>query len=125
MWEVMNLRLSLVLAGALAVGVHAQDAALNTAPSGKPRQNLEIAAPLAPKTNAIDTNVLSSARGPKLPKEPTVSYGGVVNDIRKSTNRWRMFSLRRHANLKEDEANMVRNLRTEASPAVKLISVDF
>ena len=121
----MNLPLSMAVAAALALAAHAQDAPINTAPSGKPRQNLEVAAPLAPKTNAIDTNVLSSARGPKLPKEPTVSYGGLVNDVRKSTNRWRMFSLRRPANLKEDDANTVHNLRTEASPGVKLISVDF
>jgi hypothetical protein len=36
-----------------------------------------------------------------------------------------MFSLRRPANPREDDANMIRNLRTEAGGAVKLFSVDF
>ena len=121
----MNLPLSMTAAALMVVAAHAQNAPIQAAPSGKPRQDLEVTAPVAAKTNAINTNVLSSATGPKRPKEPGVTYGGVVNDVRKSTNRWKMFSLRRPTNLKEDEANMVRNLRTEASPAVKLISVDF
>lgn len=121
----MNLPLSMAVAASVALAALAQDAPINTAPTGKPRQNLEIAAPVAPKTNQINTNVLSSATGPKLPKEGGVSYGGLIPDVRRSTNRWRMFSLRRPANPREDDANMIRNLRTEAGGAVKLFSVDF
>jgi hypothetical protein len=118
----MNLPLSIALAAALTIGARGQDAPLKTAPINKPSQNLEVIAPPPPRTNSLDTNVLSN---PKLPKESTVSFGGLIPEVRKSTNRWRIFSLRRPANLKDDEANLVRNVRTEASPAVRVFSVDF
>jgi hypothetical protein len=121
----MNLPLSIAVAAALTLAAHGQSAPPKTAPIGKPRQDLEVVAPPPPKTNALDTNILSSARGPKLPKETTVTYGGLIPEVRRSTNRWRMFSLRRPANLKEDDANLVRNVRAEASPAVKVFSIDF
>ena len=94
---------------------------LNVAPSGKPRQEIEVLAPERPKeSDDVNTNLF-----PKFPKEPTVSYGGLASDVKKSTNRWKMFSLRQPTNLKRDEANMIRNTRTEGGPAVKLFSVDF
>ena len=95
----------------------------NVAPTSQPpkKQEIEIAAPRPVlTTNQVSTNAI-----PQKPKEPTVTYSGLVQDVRKSTNRWKIFSLRRPANPKEDNANLVRDLRTEASPAVKLISVDF
>jgi hypothetical protein len=119
----MNLPFAMTLAGALAFATFAQDAppkTQNAAPTGKPRQEIEVVAPERPKESEVNTNAY-----PKMPKQPTVSYGGVASDVRKSTNRWRIFSLRRPANLKEDEANVIRNLRTEGAPAVKLFSVDF
>ena len=92
----------------------------NASTTGKPRQEIEVTAPQPAKESEVNTNAL-----PKMPKEPAVSYGGLASDIRKSTNRWKMFSIRRPANLKEDDANMVRNLRTEGGPGVKVFSVDF
>lgn len=127
--------LAITLLSALALAAKAQDApasttpspapdrptrTLNAAPSGKPKQEIEVAAPRGPKESEVSTNAL-----PKFPKRPSVSHGGLVSDVRKSTNRWKMFSLRRPANLKEDEANMIRDLRTEGGGAVKLFSVDF
>jgi hypothetical protein len=129
----MKLPFAMTLAGALALATIAQDAppktdptpsspprTLNAAPTGQPRQQIEITAPTPPKESAVNTNLL-----PKMPARPAISHGGLTTDIRKSTNRWKMFSLRRPANLKEDESNLIRNVRTEASPAVKLFSVDF
>jgi hypothetical protein len=121
----MNLPLSMAVVAALAVAARAQNAPLNTAPTGKPRQELEVAAPLTRKTNDLNTNILSNAQGPKSPKETSVTYGGLVTHVRKSTNHWRMFSLRRPANLKEDDVNLIHDLRTEAGGAVKVFSVDF
>jgi hypothetical protein len=121
----MKLPLCIALAASLSLAANAQNAPQNTAPTGKPKQELEVTAPLAPKTNEVNTNILSSAKSPKEPKEPTVSYGGVLTDIRKSTNRFKTFSLRRRVNLKEDDANLIRNVRTEGGPAVKVFSVDF
>ena len=122
----MNLRLTMTLAGALALATFGQDAASpksqNTAPTGKPRQEVEIAAPQSPRTNGINTNALSNLNQPKT----NITYSGLGPELRKSTNRWRIFSLRRPANTKEDESNLTREgLRTEASPAIKLISIDF
>jgi hypothetical protein len=94
---------------------------LNVAPSGKPRQEIEVLAPERPKeSEEVNTNLF-----PKMPQGPTVSYGGLASDIKKSTNRWKMFSLRQPANVKRDEANVIRNTRTEGGPAVKIFSVDF
>ena len=94
---------------------------LNVAPSGKPRQEIEVIAPERPKeSEEVNTNLF-----PKFPKEPTVSYGGLASGIKKSTNGWKTFSLRQPANLKQDEASVIRGTRTEGGPAVKLFSVDF
>ena len=120
----MNLRLTMTLACATSMAVIAQQTVptQNTAPTGKPRQEIEVAAPQSPRTNGINTNALSNLNQPKT----NIAYSGLGPEFRKSTNRWRTFSLRRPANLKEDESNLTREgLRTEASPAVKLISIDF
>src|SRR6185436_11448178 len=106
------MKLGLTLLMFLALTTLAQDTpkppkTLNAAPTGKPRQEIEVIAPKPPKESEINTNIF-----PKMPKEPTVSYGGLARDIRKSTNRWKTFSLRRPANLKEDEQNLIRNART-------------
>jgi hypothetical protein len=94
---------------------------LNVAPTGKPRQEIEVLAPERPKeSEEVNTNLF-----PKMPQGPTVSYGGLASDIKKSTNRGKMFSLRQPTNLKRDEANVIRNTRTEGGPAVKIFSVDF
>ena len=122
----MNLPLTMTLAGALTLAAIGQEAAptqtQNTLPAVKPRQEIEIAAPQSPRTNAISTNALSNLNQPKT----NLTYSGLGPELRKSTNRWRIFSLRRPANAKEDEANLTREgLRTQASPAIKLISIDF
>jgi hypothetical protein len=118
--------LSIAFAGALVMTAIGQDRPQNAAPTGKPRQEIQVDAPRAPRTTEVTTNALSKPQPPNQPTKPKRTYGGVVQDVRKSTNRWKMFSLRRPANLKEDDANVTREaLRTEASGAVKLISVDF
>ena len=121
----MKLPAAITLLGAVSLATLAQETrdtpkTQNAAPTVKSRQEIEVIAPKPAKESEVNTNAL-----PKMPKEPTVSYGGLASDIRKSTNRWKMFSIRRPAHLKDDEANMIRNLRTESSPAVKLFSVDF
>jgi hypothetical protein len=94
---------------------------LNVAPTGKPRQEIEVLSPERPKdSDEVNTNLF-----PKMPQGPTVSYGGLATDLKKSTNRWKMFSLRQPANLKRDEANVIRGTRTEGGPAIKIFSVDF
>src|SRR5258706_13642500 len=104
----MKLPLSIALAASLTLATQAQNAPLNAAPTGKPKQDLEVDAPRAPKTTEVSTNALSKPQSPKEPKEPTVTYGGLATDVRKSTNRWKMFSLRRPANLKEDDTAVIR-----------------
>jgi hypothetical protein len=118
--------LSIAFAGTLVMTAIAQDRPQNAAPTGKPHQEIQVDAPRAPGTTEVTTNALSKPQPPNQLTKPKRTYGGVVNDVRKSTNRWKIFSLRRPASLKEDDANVTREgLRTEASGAVKLISVDF
>ena len=125
--------LAIAFAGAFSMAAVAQESPQpnrpqNVAPTGKPRQEIEIevTAPRPPKTTEISTNALSKPQPPDQPTKPKRTYTGVAHDLRKSTNRWKIFSLRRPANLKEDDANVTREgLRTEASGAVKIISVDF
>lgn len=129
----MKFPLSIAFAGALTMAAVAQESAQNdrpknVAPTGKPRQKieLEVQAPRPPKTTDISTNALSKPQPPDQPTKPKRTYSGVAADVRKSTNRWKIFSLRRPANLKEDDANVIREgLRTEGGGAVKLIAVDF
>jgi hypothetical protein len=122
----MKLPLSIAFAAAVAMAVVAQEERpQNAAPSGKPRQEIEVQAPRAPKTTEVTTNALSKVQPPDQPTKPKVTYGGVAHDVRKSTNRWKMFSLRRRADLAEDDKAVIRNLRTEGGGAVKLFSVDF
>jgi hypothetical protein len=99
--------------------------AQEVAPSGQPTQGVEVQTPRAPATNIISTNILSEAKQPDERLKPLLTYSGLGKDIAKSTNRWRMFSLRKAANVKEDDANLIRNIRTEAGPAIKLFSIDF
>jgi hypothetical protein len=134
----MKLALRLAAATAMAMAASLADTAqepkspartLNVAPTGQPRQEIEITAPATAKTSTVNTNLFSArkpgAAAANEPKEPTVTYGGFITDLRKSTNRARTFSLRRRANLKEDDTALIHNVRAEASPAVKLFSVDF
>jgi hypothetical protein len=95
------------------------DGQVVTAPA-KPRVELEAAAPVAAKTNLVSTNAL-----PLKGKATAVTYSGVAADVRKATNRWRVFSLRRPLDPKEDGANWVRDLGTEGGGGVKIFSVDF
>ncbi len=99
--------------------------AQEVAPSGKPTQGVEVQTPRAPATNIISTNILSEAKQPDERLKPVLTYSGLGKDIAKSTNRWRMFSLRKPANAKEDSANLIRDIRTEGGPAIKLFSIDF
>lgn len=124
----MNLALSVALTATLALSSLSQEVPINTAPTGKPSQQIEVevAAPRPPKSSEISTNALSKPQPPDQPTKPKRTYSGLAHDLRKSTNRWKIFSLRRPANLKEDDANVTREgLRTEAGGAIKLISVDF
>ncbi|HUS35389.1 MAG TPA: hypothetical protein VM680_08575 [Verrucomicrobiae bacterium] len=124
----MNLPLYIV-AASLTIAAYGQSSDINSspvnvAPTGKPRQEIEVQAPRAPKTTEVTTNALSKVQ-PDQPTKPKVTYSGVGHDVRKSTNRWKMFSLRRRADLQEDDKAVIRNLRTEGGGAVKLFSVDF
>src|SRR4051812_26930455 len=74
-------------------------------PTGKPREQLQVDAPRAATTTEASTNAI-----PLKPKEPAVTYSGIVQDVKKSTNRWRMFSLRKKADPKEDSKNVIRDL---------------
>ena len=122
----MKLPLFIALAAVLAITAMGQDdRPQNVSPTGKPRQEIELQAPVAPKTTEVTTNALSKVQPPDQVRKPKVTYGGLAQDVRKSTNRWRMFSLRRRADLAEDDKAVIRNLRTEGGGAVKLFSVDF
>jgi hypothetical protein len=124
----MNLPL-LIVAASLTIAAYGQssdaNSSVNAAPTGKPRQEIELQAPVAPKTTEVTTNALSKVQPPDQARKPKVTYGGLAHDVRKSTNRWRMFSLRRRVDLAEDDKAVIRNLRTEGGGAVKLFSVDF
>lgn len=87
-----------------------------------------IASPPTPSlavTNKVDTNLLANPRPPQPEKPPLVTFSGLGPDIAKSTNRWKMFSLRRPANPKEDTANLITDTKSEISRPVKLFSIDF
>lgn len=122
----MKLAPAIALTAALALSTVAQEAPINVAPTGKPRQEIEVQAPRAPKSTEVSTNALSKPQSTDQPLKPKRSYGGLAKDMQKSTNRFKMFSLRRPVHLKDDDANVIREgLRTEAGGAVKLFSVDF
>ena len=123
----MKLPLSIAFAAGLAMAAVAQesDRPQNAAPTGQPRQEIEVQAPRAPRTTEVTTNALSKVQPPDQPTKPKRTYSGVAHDLRKSTNRWKMFSLRTRADLAEDDKAVIRNLRTEGGGAVKLLSVDF
>lgn len=95
--------------------IHAQDKPAAPASTAKP--NIEVQAPLTPKTST-PTNIV-------IPKEPVVRYGGLATDIKRSTNRWKMFSLRKPADPKNDDANLIKETRTEGARPIKLFSIDF
>jgi hypothetical protein len=89
-------------------------------PGAAPKPAIEVQTPLPPaKPTTASTNVLD------LPKEPTVTFGGTVMDFKRSTNRWKMFSLRKPLDRKADEATVIRETRTEGARPVKLFSIDF
>ena len=123
----MKLPLSIAFAAGLSMAAVAQetDRPQNAAASGKPRQEIEVQAPRPPKTTEVTTNALSKVQPADQLTKPKRTYSGVAHDLRKSTNRWKMFSLRKRADLAEDDKAVIRNLRTEGGGAVKLFSVDF
>jgi hypothetical protein len=84
-----------------------------------PKQEAEIQSPLAPKQTVVSSNTII------LPKEPPVKLSGLATDIKHSTNRWKMFSLRKPVDPKTDGANVIRTTRTEAGGPIKLFSIDF
>jgi hypothetical protein len=105
----MKLRLLIGLTLALGASVLAQD--------------VRIEAPAAPKPAGSTTNALSAPI--ERPKEPLIKYSGLLTDFKRSTNRWKFFSLRKKADPKTDGENLIRETRTEASHPVKLLSLDF
>ena len=102
--------------------LHAQEAA----PTGQPRQEIFVDTPRPPKTAEVNTNALSTPKPPqKDAKPPVVTYSGLGPEVAKATNKWKVFSLRRPANPKEDGSNLIRETRTEAARPIKLLSIDF
>jgi hypothetical protein len=86
-------------------------------------QDVRIEAPVAPKPPGANTNALSAPI--ERPKEPLIKYSGLMADFKRSTNRWKFFSLRKPVDPKTDGANLIRETRTEAGHPVKLLSLDF
>jgi hypothetical protein len=82
-----------------------------------PQPQLELQSPLEPKTT--NSTILET------PKEPLIKYSGLATDIKRSTNRWRMFSLRKPADPKTDGAHIIHETRTEGAKPVKIFSIDF
>lgn len=100
-------------------------AAQNAAPTVQPpKQEIQVEAPRPPRTSEVNTNALSNPK-PGQTNLPTIFYSGLGPDIRKSTNRWRMFSLRKKVDLKTDGENLIMDTRTEAARPFKLFSIDF
>jgi hypothetical protein len=103
--------------------------ALTTFAQEKPASNSnsnsqpEILSPRAPAQTTVNTNILATP-GQK-PKEPAIKFSGVATDFKRSTNRWKFFSLRAPRDPKRDGQNVVRDLRTEGGGGIKLFSVDF
>src|SRR4051812_34943068 len=77
------------------------------------KPEIEIQTPLAPKSPTIATNIMEA------PKEPLVKFGGLATDMKRSTNRWKMFSLRKPLDPKTDGANLIRDTRTEGAKPIK------
>jgi hypothetical protein len=91
------------------------------APISKP----EIQSPRR-QTNSsltINTNILATPA--QKPTEPAIKYSGVATDFKRSTNRWRFFSLRQPRDPKRDGQNVIRDTRAEAGGPIKLFSIDF
>ena len=85
-----------------------------------PKPQIEVQTPLpAARPTTASTNIM------ELPKEPTVTYGGTFMDIKRSTNRWKMFNLRKPLDPKADSATVIRETRTESAKPIKLFSIDF
>ncbi len=104
-----------IVALAFAAPLCAQDQ------SARPALDLEAAA----KPSTLKTNLLSDPKPAQEPAKPLLTLSGLGPEIAKSTNRWRMFSLRRPLNPKEDAATLILDTRTEAARPVKLFSIDF
>jgi hypothetical protein len=101
---------------ALAAATPAQDKA---APIAKP----EIQTPRPATNSALNTNALSTAT--QKVREPLIKYSGVATDFKRSTNRWKFFSLRQPRDPKHDGENVIRTTRTEAGGPIKIFSIDF
>jgi hypothetical protein len=95
---------------------HAQEKHATPTP---PKQEIEVQSPLAPKPATTGTTNLIT------PPKDLIKYGGLATDIKRSTNRWKMFSLRKPLDPKTDEATLIRETRTEAAKPIKLFSIDF
>lgn len=118
----MKLGCAIIFTALLVLPGFSQDKAPIT--KAKTKSDIEIAAPQAPKAAEVNTNALGPLKN-TTNKEPTFAFSGLAVDVAHSTNRWKMFSLRRKVDLKEDNANLIRDTRTEAAPAIKLFSIDF
>src|SRR5688572_1383001 len=86
-------------------------------------QDVRIEAPVPPKTSIINTNLLTAPSA--QPKESPIKYSGLATDLKRSTNRWKFFSLRKPADPKTDAANLIHDTRAQAGPPIKLLSIDF
>lgn len=59
-------------------------------------------------------------------KKTTITPSGLLVDIRRSTNRFRMFSLRRKADPQSDQANLLHDVSEPTRiTGVKLLSIGF
>ena len=101
---------------ALAATTPAQD---KSAPIAKP----EIQSPRPAANSPLNTNALSSPN--QKPKESAIKYSGVATDFKRSTNRWKFFSIRQPRDPKRDGENVIHTTRSEAGGPIKILSIDF
>ena len=88
-----------------------------------PRQEIQIDAPQVAKESQVNTNLLANPN-PARRKNSRFSYGGLFTDVARSTNRWKMFSLRRPVDPDHDGENLM-DAHTKNGPALKLFSIGF
>lgn len=114
----MKFWLAIGCLSALAVTTPAQEK-----PAPRSKSQPEIQAPRAPTQTTLNTNILATPA--QKANEPVIKYSGVATDFKRSTNRWKFFSLRQPRDPKRDGQNVIRTTRAEAGGPIKIFSIDF
>jgi hypothetical protein len=123
----MKVGLFILFAAIGVSGAFAQDATATGAKQKSlptpPRKEIQVETPQAPKELTVDTNLLANPN-PTPKKESRINYSGFITDVRRSTNRWKMFSLRKPVDPAHDGENLM-DAHSEAGPGIKLFSIGF